>query len=153
MVHLKIKVLDNSNVEFYKNHNTFHEGDSGLDLFFVKDQLIEKKVDGTAVKIPLGIKVEATSSYWLMPRSSIVKTPLRMANSMGLIDKGYRGELLACVDNRSELNTNNSHYQVNRGERLFQIVGPTLEPVTYELVDELSETSRGEGGFGSTNTL
>jgi dUTP pyrophosphatase len=156
-MHLKIKVLKPENISLYKNHSTFHEGDSGLDVFFVENQNILKREDGVAVPIYLGISVESTSTFWLMPRSSIVKTPLRMANSMGLIDKGYRGELIACVDNISDLysqvktlNRVNNGYKINRGERLFQIVSPTCEPITYELVNELSNTSRNTGGFGST---
>jgi len=156
-MHLKIKVLDPENRNLYETHSTFHEGDSGLDVFFVEDQNILKREDGKGVPIHLGISVESTSTFWLMPRSSIVKTPLRMANSMGLIDKGYRGELIACVDNISDLysqvktiNRINNGYKINRGERLFQIVAPNCEPITYEIVTELSNTSRNSGGFGST---
>jgi dUTP pyrophosphatase len=157
MVHLKIKVLDPENRKFYENHSTYHDGDSGLDIFFVNDQIVSKTNDGSAVKLPLGIQIEPSSSFWLIPRSSIVKTPLRMANSVGLIDKGYRGELLACVDNilisHEDIWAGNVSYPVIKGERLFQIVGPMLEPVTFELVDELSVTSRGEGGIGSTTAF
>ena len=85
-------------------------------------------------------------SYYLYPRSSIYKTPLRTANSVGIIDAGYRGTIMAAVDNRST-----EDYTVTPGQRLFQLCGPTLEPITFELVNQLSETSRGEGGFGSTN--
>ena len=69
-----------------------------------------------------------------------------MANSVGIIDAGYRGTIMAAVDNTSD-----EVYTVRPGQRLFQICGPTLEPVSFELTNTLSETSRGEGGFGSTN--
>ena len=53
---------------------------------------------------------------------------------------------MAAVDNRST-----EDYTVRPGQRLFQLCGPTLEPITFEIVNQLSETSRGEGGFGSTD--
>ena len=137
--------------ELYANHSTYHEWDSGLDLFFTESINInphETKL------ISLGIKCEAfldknkeqSISYYLYPRSSISKTPLRMANSVGIIDAGYRGTIMVAVDNISD-----NSYKIERGQRLFQICSPTLEPVSFELTDSLSETSRGVGGFGSTN--
>lgn len=87
------------------------------------------------------------TGYWLVPRSSISNTPLRMSNSIGLIDAKYRGYIMAKVDNLSE-----HSYHIAKGTRLFQLVGPTLEPITFELVNQLSDTSRGEGGFGSTGS-
>ena len=109
---------------------------------------------GETKLISLGIKCEAFNdknkeghvSYYLYPRSSIAKTPLRMSNSVGIIDAGYRGTIMASVDNRSS-----ESYTIMPGQRLFQLCGPNLEPVSFELVNSLSETRRGEGGFGSTN--
>lgn len=85
-------------------------------------------------------------SYMLVPRSSIVKTPYRMSNSIGIIDSGYRGNIMAFVDVIGEDPVD----EPKVGERLFQIVLPTLEKFNYEIVSELSQTERGEGGFGST---
>jgi len=80
-----------------------------------------------------------------MPRSSISKTPLRLSNSIGLIDAGYRGEIMAAVDNiKSESIT------VSPGQRLFQLVAMDGSPIHFQLSNELSDTSRGKGGFGST---
>lgn len=84
-------------------------------------------------------------SYYLYPRSSISKTPLRMSNSMGIIDAGYRGEIIAKVDNLTD-----TDYILEKGVRLFQICDASLEPIEIKIVDSLSETTRGEGGFGST---
>ena len=93
------------------------------------------------------VELENTNcSYYLYPRSSISKTPLRMSNSTGIIDAGYRGNIIAKVDNIS-----NEEYKIEKGTRLFQICSPSLEEIELEVVDELSETSRGTGGFGSTN--
>ena len=84
-------------------------------------------------------------AYYLFPRSSISKTPIRLANSIGLIDGGYRGELVGMVDN-----IYSEDYHVKSGERYFQLVAVDSSPIEFELVEELSESSRGEGGFGST---
>lgn len=150
-MHLLILPESDSVASSYESHTTFHEGDSGLDLFFVEDVVIPSK---KTLLINLGIQCEAFAdknkernvSYYLYPRSSIAKTPLRMANSVGIIDAGYRGSLMAAVENTSEDN-----YTIRAGQRLFQLCGPTLEPVTFELVNALSTTTRGGGGFGSTN--
>ncbi len=85
--------------------------------------------------------------YFLAPRSSICKTPLQMANSMGIIDKSYRGPICAPV--RNTLQT--SKYFIEEGTRLFQILAPDLGWIKeVRIVESLPETSRGEGGFGST---
>jgi len=132
----------------YNNHEHYNPGDSGLDLF-CPDTITVKP--GETVKINLKIKCEAylksnvNVSYYLYPRSSIIKTPLRLANSVGIIDAGYRGDIIACVDN-----IKNEPYTISQGERLFQICAGNLEPIEFKLVDELSSTQRGSGGFGST---
>ena len=150
-MHLII-VPDNHEVrELYRDHSTYHEGDSGLDLFFPEVVNIGPR---ETKLINLKIKCEAwknannpeTYSYYLYPRSSISKTPLRMSNSVGIIDAGYRGNIMASVDNISD-----NSFTIEKGSRLFQICGPTLSNITFELTDVLSNTSRGEGGFGSTN--
>ena len=89
--------------------------------------------------------LKTDSHFYLLPRSSIYKSGLMMANSVGVIDKSYRGELKAPVWSM----TGNSN--VSCGERLFQIVAPDMGWIrNIRLVDSLSETSRGSGGFGST---
>ena len=84
--------------------------------------------------------------FYMYPRSSISKTPLRLANSVGIIDSGYRGELQAPVDNFSC-----QKYIVEEGQRLFQICSGDLTPFyNIKIVDSLDQTDRGAGGFGST---
>ena len=166
---LKIKAFNinaNDRVrDMYGNHKHFHEGDAGIDLYCLSSSSIMGNSTG---QIHLGIACEMIEEkqvfeenggkskmvqksynkpYWLVPRSSIVKTPLRMANSIGLIDSGYRGEIIATVDNTSD-----KQYIIERGTRLFQIVSMTGEPLSIQVVDSLSDTSRGSGGFGSTGT-
>ena len=143
-MHIKIKPLNNTAVEMYRKHGHFHPGDAGLDLYILEELTIEP---GETKPIKLGVACEPQDgkAYYLLPRSSISKTPLRLANSIGLIDGGYRGELMAMCDN-----IKTDAYTVEKGQRLFQIVACDSSPITYELVDDLSETSRGSGGFGST---
>lgn len=150
-MHLLIKTDNIELQEKYNCHTNYHPGDSGLDLFCPKDILVKS---GDTVKIDLQIQCEALNnnrnnvSYYLYPRSSIVKTPLRLANSVGIIDAGYRGNIMAFVDN-----IKGDDYIVEKNTRLFQICSGDLSPLTFELVNDLSDTSRGAGGFGSTNDL
>ncbi|MBM4152980.1 MAG: hypothetical protein FJ220_05620, partial [Kiritimatiellaceae bacterium] len=98
-----------------------------------------------AIKLGISCQPVDGRAYYLFPRSSISKTPLRMSNSIGLIDGGYRGEIMAMCDHiKSE------PYTVEKGQRLFQLVSTDSSPIHYELVDTLTETTRGSGGFGST---
>ena len=133
------------------NRNRVSRGDAGLDLYCPGDMKI---LPGQTVKIDFKIQCEGLSDnddrnvcYYLYPRSSISKTPLRLANSVGIIDSGYRGNLMAVVDNISK-----EHFQIQRGQRLFQICGRYLEPIHLTLVEELSDSERGNGGFGSTGS-
>jgi len=130
--------------KMYEEHDHFHDGDAGLDLFVVHELTIQS---GESVFIHLQFSCENIDGkpYLLMPRSSISKTPLRLSNSIGLIDGGYRGEIIAAVDNIKDI-----PYKVNPGQRLFQLVSMDGSPIHFKIVEELSETSRGRGGFGST---
>ena len=101
-------------------------------------------------------------SYYLYPRSSISKTPLRLANSVGIIDAGYRGYIIAALtytpthEHFMEINANKfidlekNKFILEAGTRIVQICSGDLTPVKYELKTELTETDRGDGGFGST---
>ena len=140
---------DNDEIKsMYENHAHFHDGDSGLDLYFPTEVLIPANSFGTLVSLGIkceGLKHGSNISYYLYPRSSISKTPLRMSNSVGIIDAGYRGNLMVALDNHSD-----QEYTIEKGVRLFQICCPILSSINMKIVDELSTTSRGEGGFGST---
>ena len=141
---LKIRPFNAEVKQMYENHGHFHDGDAGLDLFVIYDQTISA---GETTLIHLQIACENTENrpYLVMSRSSIGKTPLRLANAVGLIDAGYRGEIMAVVDN-----IKTEDYTVEPGQRLFQLVAMDGSPIYFELVEELSDTSRGGGGFGST---
>lgn len=141
--------------QMYSNHSTYHKGDSGFDLFIINDVTIgpgEMKLVGLGIQCQL----QSTSwycpwkknyhSYMMFPRSSICKTPLRLANSIGLCDAGYTGELKAPL-----YNTSDQPFHLKKGDRYVQLVAPNLTEISFEIVSKIRDTSRGEGGFGSTN--
>jgi len=155
--------------EYYQNV-VFNPENCGFDVYCVKEQVIPP--NSISNKIHLNICVEAVKetivTTWipmydlgeraltnitktpqhllLLPRSSTgLKTPLRLSNSIGVIDAGYRGELIAVVDNVSS-----KPFTINAGERYFQLCSSNLEPITCRIVKELSETDRNEKGFGSS---
>ena len=141
---LLINPLNDNAKEKYLNHGHFHNGDAGLDLY-VLDNIQFEPGETKAIKLGISCESEDGKAYYLFPRSSISKTPLRMANSIGLIDGGYRGEIIAMCDNiKSEA------YTAEKGQRLFQLVATDSSPIHFELVEELEMTTRGTGGFGST---
>ncbi len=135
--------------EKYKSSSIAYEGDAGIDLYIPETILIPpKSTIGVSFEISCQMKETQTDqfvSYWLIPRSSICKTPLRMSNSIGLIDSGYRNHLKAFVDNISD-----QEYKIEQGTRLFQIVGPHLEKIVTIMTSELSSSERGLQGFGSS---
>lgn len=149
---------------------------AGFDLFVSKDYEPKR---GEVSLLDLGCKARMLRvsdgrtdevHYWLAPRSSIWKSGVMMANSMGIIDKTYRGPLMGAVvplppqaesEKRDFAGVMCTVYKdcdrlrelprITRGQRLFQILAPDMGWIREtHLVDSLPETSRGEGGFGST---
>lgn len=102
-----------------------------------------------SVKIPLGFALELPAGYHaeIVPRSSMgFKTGLRMSNSVGVIDSDYRGEVCQLLDNVSLANVEN----IKDGDRVAQMLIVKDPDVELVQVENLSETDRGTGGFGST---
>lgn len=155
MYKLLVKSLGQLSYSYDERAN--HTDDAGMDLYVQRDTIcapnqvtfirhqISCEMLFSAFDKFLNKYTPKSSAYLLVPRSSISKTPLLMANSVGIIDAGYRGEIIGAV-----YNTSNREYTVTAGTRLFQIVAPNLDIFTVEIVNELSETKRGSGGFGST---
>lgn len=127
-------------------------GDAGLDCYAVSDPIITN----TYVSYKLGFAVEFPIGYvgFIFPRSSISKYDLVMANSVGVIDSQYRGEVEArfkIVNNNNNILTPMKMY--NKGDAICQLIimpHPTIYPVW---VDILTDTDRGSGGFGHTSVL
>ena len=102
------------------------------------------------VKIGTGLAIEIPNGYFgaIFPRSGLsTKKGLRPANTPGCCDSDYRGEYIVALHN--DLNLPQT---IEPGERIAQLVVMPFLPVCFEGVSELSETTRGEGGFGSTGT-
>jgi dUTP pyrophosphatase len=122
-------------------------GDAGMDL--VATSIISET--DTQITYGLGIALEIPEGFvgLVFPRSSIRKTRLQLSNSVGVVDSGYRGELQATFNKiRTTIENQKNDYKV--GDRVCQIMiipHPTIE---LNEVNELSNTERGEGGFGST---
>lgn len=95
---------------------------------------------------PLQICHETQISYLIYPRSSIANTPLLLANSVGVVDSGYRGPIMAALRN-----TSSETFTLNAGTRIIQLCEPGLMPLNgVSRVDSFEETKRGSHGFGST---
>jgi len=140
--------------------------DAGFDLFtyeqenlpFNKMTMIDSHVKCSAFHLNSKGLIGEPMGFYVYPRSSISKTPIRLANSVGIIDSGYRGNLKFAVDVHNYLVTNDestyeSTYEVKEFARLFQVCSPTLSKIHVVMVsseNELGQTQRGSGGFGST---
>jgi dUTP pyrophosphatase len=121
------------------------EGACGYDVYANR---ITTNADKTQCSIYFGFAVEIPEGYALelIPRSSICKTGLRLANCIGLIDNDYRGEVYATFDIIDIANENN--YQI--GDRVGQFILIEKIQSKFTEVTKLNETTRGEGGFGSS---
>ncbi len=170
---LDILIMENMPPEFkdayinaIENHNKKLEKDgfmmdAGFDILVPPSNFITRSMaSNTTTKMPFGIKCRAfmhhlnsgddinshPTGFYMYPRSSLSKTKLRLANSVGIIDAGYRGELLGAFD------CNGPTHLCVPYDRLVQICSPNLSPIYVRLVNSLGEeTTRGEGGFGSTS--
>jgi dUTP pyrophosphatase len=141
------------------NENMYHNDfpDSGFDVFVPKEQVLSHE---QVNKVDLFIKCEMVhhvnrenipTGFYLYPRSSISKTKFRLANNVGIIDSGYRGNLGAMFD----VVYSSEEVKCEKHTRLVQICGPMLKRFKVVIVSsdsELSTTRRGSGGFGSTGT-
>ena len=143
-MHIRIKPLNAEIKEMYTNHNHHHDGDAGIDLYVIEDMYIPPKHN---TLIPTGIICEPVERkhYFLVTRSSICKTKLRGAIPVGVIDSGYRGEILFSVDNISD-----EGVTIKKGDRLCQLISSDGSELRFTVVDEVSSTERGSNGLGST---
>jgi dUTPase len=177
----RLELLPDANaLEFYKNVTGRSDDNAGFDLYVT--ETCETK-GGTVSLLNLGCKArmlkcfpdgtEQDVAYWLAPRSSIWKSGVTQANSIGVIDKSYRGKLMGAVIpihkpegywsqmagsgksgsyvwmNCDSRDTGNP--TIERGQRLFQIVAPDMGWIKeVRIVETLPETVRGEGAFGSS---
>ena len=168
---LKISVAsdDQELKELYTNHIKQHNDNitkddypnAGFDIF-VPQETTFKREPGDNIKTTMlnhriktemvyyGAGMPSSCAFLLYPRSSLSKTPLILANHTGIIDSGYRGDIIGAFKFLDD-----GTYTVPKHTRLLQICHPSLCPFYVKLVeeDELSTTLRGEGGFGSTGVI
>jgi dUTP pyrophosphatase len=143
MQKVKIKILrlvDSASLPKYE-----HEDDSGLDLFAIEEREI---APGEAMLIGTGISVELPqgTEAQIRPRSGLaLKHSITVLNTPGTVDAGYRGEIGVILINHSK-----HSFKVLKGMKIAQMVVAPVIRAEIEEVDSLSETLRGEGGFGST---
>lgn len=150
-------------VDYARNHNKklmeeCHFYDSGFDLFLpdVDRQFTSNGVNKVDFQVrcsaqivsSYNINYEYYTGYYVYPRSSLSKTALRLANSTGIIDAGYRGHLIGMFD------CNRDGFQTEQYDRLVQVCAPNLMPIFVNVVETMEDlgpnTSRGNGGFGSS---
>lgn len=123
-----------------------HVGDAGADLRSTIDLVL---APGERALIPTGIAIALPLGYVALvhPRSGLAaKHGISIVNSPGTVDAGYRGEIKVTLINTDPRDA----FTVSRGDRIAQMVIQRVEIARFEYVDELDQTSRGEGGFGST---
>lgn len=141
-MNLKIKMLDK---ELPAPHYA-HPGDAGLDICSSEDATI---YPGERISLGTGLAVEIPEGHvgLAFPKSGRgINEGLSIVNAVGVIDSGYRGELKASLINHDR----RTPIYITRGQKVFQLVVVPCAVCELELVEELSSTSRGEGGFGST---
>lgn len=132
------KLVENAVIPTYAK-----KGDAGMDLTATSKTYDEQGnvVYGT------GIAVEIPNGYvgLVFPRSSICKTDLLLTNSVGVIDSGYRGEIMAKF---VYVHMHNKKYEI--GDRIAQLIIMPYPIIEFVESEELSETERGDGGYGSS---
>ena len=124
-------------------------GDAGVDLRASADVTIAAR--GGRALVPTGISIAIPDGYagFIQPRSGLAyKHGVTVLNTPGLIDSGYRGELKVLLINTDPT----TDFEVMRGERIAQLVIQAYEEVNFEEVQNLPDSERGLGGFGSTGT-
>lgn len=119
-----------------------HEGDAGMDLFSVEDLILKPK---HRALVKTGLSIELPKGYvsLIWDKSGIALKGIKTMG--GVIEHTYRGEYKIIVVNLSSEN-----YEIKKGQKIAQLLIQKIETAEIEEVDELSETTRGDGGFGST---
>ena len=141
---MKIKIINTSNHDL-PNYETI--ASAGMDLrAYLSEARILKPLERTIVGTGLFIELPIGTEAQVRPRSGLAaKKGVTVLNAPGTIDADYRGEIGVIL-----INLSNEDFIINNGERIAQLVIAKHERVEWQETIELSETSRGEGGFGST---
>lgn len=124
-----------------------HPGDAGCDLVAVEERRLA--ASGGRAMVPTGLRVAIPEGHggFVLPRSGLAaRHGVTCANAPGLIDAGYRGEVMVALVNHDPT----EEYVVRPGDRVAQLVVLPVESADFRVVASLPESSRGDGGFGST---
>ena len=141
---MKIKVERLSKDIELPKYQHFGE-DAGLDLH-AAEELVIKSGDYKLIKTGLKIAVPKGYAAFVYPRSGLaLKKGVTVLNADGVIDSGYRGEIGVILINHGE-----NDFKVNLNDRIAQLIIQKVNTIEWDEVDKLSESQRGEGGFGHT---
>ena len=123
------------------------DGDAGMDM--VATKIISDNLGAVTYGTDIAIEIPKGFVGLIFPRSSIRKTNLQLSNSVGVVDSGYRGEIQATFNKIQGIdNVERDSYKI--GDRICQIMIIPHPDIQFAEVEELNNTERGEGGFGST---
>lgn len=142
---MKMKIKKLNSKAILPTYGSLHA--AGMDLYACMDEDILIK-SGETVMIKTGLSFAVPEGYgaFVYARSGIAfKHGIAPSNKVGVIDSDYRGEVMVALHNHSK-----EDYIINKNERVAQVVIAPYLKVEFEEVDELDETERGQGGFGST---
>jgi dUTP pyrophosphatase len=147
---IKIKHLTkNFQIPVYKT-----EGSAGFDIYYMGDyQIVLRPGVMHVCETGMAWEIEPGYSVEIVERSSLATKGLKMANMPGVIDSDYRGEIKVVVFNARHFSEDPSHHTdiiINPFDRIAQGILREVKKATFTVVDELSDTERGTGGFGST---
>ena len=124
-----------------------HDGDAGIDLFAASDVTLEARGGRSLVPTGIAIAIPEGHAGFVQPRSGLaLRHGVTVVNSPGLVDAGYRDEIRVLLVNLDPLEP----FKISRGDRIAQLVIQRFERVEWDEVDDLDETERGLGGWGST---
>ena len=125
-----------------------HDTDACADLYALEDTVVPPQTYGNKLRTGVNIQLPEGWLAMIFPRSSTgAKTSLRLSNSVGIIDSGYRGELGVLFDN-----TSTGAIEIKKGDRIAQLLVMPSYRFQPKVVESLEDSDRGEGGFGSTGT-
>lgn len=141
-VEIKCMAEDGAILPVYKT-----EGAAGADVCaFLKDSIILKKGEYSMISTGLRFEIPCDYEIQVRPRSGLAaKNGITVLNTPGTIDSDYRGEVKVIL-----INLGNEDFTINNGDRIAQIIVAPVTQGTFILTKDLSQTERGEGGFGST---
>ena len=139
MLNVKINLMEGAKMPTYAR-----KGDAGVDLYPLENAFIAPRAKGVLIKTGISMEIPEGFELQVRPKSgNSIKTPLRVV--LGTVDSGYRGEIGIIIDNLS-----NKVIKVSKDKALAQGVFSKIPKAVFEVVEELSESDRGTGGFGST---